>query len=259
MRLLSTIVVCACVTLLGCGGSSGGGGSSNGTTGGTDGGTVGGTSQGLTINASTGLTLSPDLVLTAENPIFGVVDIQIDGNDPAAAVTVTLNGKALVPILGSTSLYEVDKADAPTIAPGGTMTIKATSGSATETLTFTCPSFTMATSPDTGVTPGGTVTVSWSGNVYDNPTLAGLLYDPVVSIAPHSASSAAFASPGSAQRATPASPAASAAVTAPSSASSTGFLVQLTGFGQVVMTKNAQGGQHDGICGLVRRKVLTSL
>lgn len=151
------------------GGQAGGGGGDAGPGGGSDAGAAG----GLTIAAPAGITLLQRPTREEGLGVTGLIVVTAkdqNGDEvPASGATVEVNGVA-VPAVGgiyaAAGVYDVSKvATAVPAAAGQALTVKATSGGRTGSLTMQCPAEVTITSPEenANVEPGGSFTFAWSG------------------------------------------------------------------------------------------------
>lgn len=172
MRTINRILVlmvAASVFGTACGGSdasSGDGGTDAATS--NAGGSSGSSSRdktGMTLNASTGLSLRDRLLGQETGYVSGLVLVERDDKEMNDAV-VSVNG-ATLPLLVD-GFYLADNAPiAQPIAAGSSLSVKATQGGSTAAVDLPCPREVTITSPteNTAVTPGQTLTVSWSGSL----------------------------------------------------------------------------------------------
>ena len=170
--------------------------------------------KGLTINAALGVSVY-DFALSTHSAVDVLLTVELDGNDPPAGTTVTLNGTPLVSWLGSATIFTVDSANVPTAAPGQTIQIVASYGGKTATLNLPCPAdpnWSTTPAPGSAVAEGSTVTASWTGNVYYDH----ILFDTTLTIVGYDEEeNIASLATSDEQRSEPVSPAKSASVKAP--------------------------------------------
>lgn len=160
-------------------GSDNNGGNNNGGNG------NGNDTGGLTIGVLTGLHVT-NLPADGEgNGIYGAIFIERDG-DAVDDATVELNGTP-VPFNELFRHYDIGEAEIPAIAPGTTVTITATQGSDTATLSLVCPDEVTLDSPADGtqVTAGDQVTFKWTGKIHYDDALG----KPSALILPYSSTS----------------------------------------------------------------------
>ncbi len=150
-----------------------------------------GATSRLTINGSTGLRMV-QFQTKDEPPLAGTVLIKFDGKETSSA-TVKVNGTALVAQsasgAGPVGYYEADPNHPATIGSDLKMTIEASQNGETSTITVDCPAdITVNVTPANNSTlaAGGTVTASWTANLWINPPTG--LMDPGLTLRGYNAS-----------------------------------------------------------------------
>jgi len=197
---------------------------------GSDGGGGGG-SGGVTINASLGMDIV-DVRAKNEGPLTGRVLVKLDGHD-ASGATVDVNGKRLLPFVDSVlgevkGMYVMDLADAPAVGPDLKLSISASAGGKSASISVDCPAdLTVTTTPAAGAALGtsGSVTVSWSGDLWVNGPSLGF-YDPTLSLRGFDDATKSFDALGQPSTAKLTRGATSGTVTTPST-DAPGYLLQL--------------------------------
>lgn len=269
------LVMAATLALASCGGGSddtgaagGAGGTGTGGTssGGTGGSGTGTSSGGLTLNAALGVDLADRLIGKETSYASGSILVEKAGKDVNDAV-VTLNGTTLplatmmgMPMDG---FYSADDAALSSpISAGGTLKVSATQGGSTASMDLPCPKEVTITSPtdNTAVTPGQTLTVTWSGSLDTGALPAGsadmgTLADMLKSHLSFHAYDATAKSVGSlvmnkTGEGAISPSATSATITIPST-DATGLVLELNVQGKMVT------GTNSGVCNLSRRVLLT--